>query len=44
MYFYAYDNGLYFGLDRETPDGKNRNPAVLASPRPASPMSRWKAG
>jgi len=30
MYFYAYDNGLYFGLDRETPDGRNRNPAVLA--------------
>ena len=30
MYFYAYDNGLYFGLDRETPAGKDRNPAVLA--------------
>lgn len=30
MYFYAYDNGLYFGLDQETPDGKNRNPAMLA--------------
>ena len=30
MYFYAYDNGLYFGLDKEDADGKNRDPALLA--------------
>ena len=28
--FYAYDNGGYFGLDKETPEGKDRDPAVLA--------------
>jgi len=45
MYFYAYDNGLYFGLDQETPDGKNRNPAVLAPSGIAYEQAEgWLAG
>ena len=45
MYFYAYDNGLYFGLDKEDPDGKNRDPAVLAPSGVAyEQVQSWLAG